>query len=121
LLPGSPDDAWTRLGPALRAQGHTAYRTYWSTVTRLTVTASPQGIAANTVSVGVELTLANGTTIREIHQLGLISGNATVLIDSDTVSSSETSAPPPPPAPAQTEDRRGKGKDGKGDKKGKDG
>jgi hypothetical protein len=102
LLPGDPGTAWTRLGPALQAQGVTAYRAYWSTVSPLTVTAPPQVTGIDTVSIGLQLVLADGTTDQEWHQVGLLTTGSTPLINSDTVVSSATttSAPPPPAPPA---------------------
>lgn len=131
LLPSRPDDAWTRLGPALQAQGYTAYRTYWSTITSLSITTPPQA-TSSTVSIGITLTLANGTTISETHHLGLIPANPTPLINTDTVISSETSTPPPPTTQDKKdqdqaekkdrEDRKGEeDKRGETEKKGEDG
>jgi hypothetical protein len=113
LLPGHPDSAWSRLGPVPQAQGLTAYRAYWSGITRLTITAPPQVAGVGSVTVGLELALANGTTIRETHQIG-VSG-AIPLITSDTVLDSSTSTPAPPPvpatAPAKTQERDNTGPD----------
>jgi serine/threonine protein kinase len=100
LLPGHPDNAWARLGPVLQARGLPAYRAYWSGITRLTVTAPPRVTGADSVTVGLELTLPNGTTIRETHQVGI---NAVPLITSDTVLDSSTTTPAPPPVPAAQE------------------
>jgi hypothetical protein len=94
------------------------FRTSALRVTRLTVTTPPQATAADNVSVGLEIILSNDTILRETHQLGLISGNDTPLINTDTVASSVTNTPPPPPAPPTTQDQKGKGED---NKKGKDG
>ncbi|WP_279630567.1 serine/threonine-protein kinase [Amycolatopsis thermalba] len=103
LLPARPDNAWARLGPRMQAQGQDAYRTFWSRITRLTITTPPAVVAANTVSVGIAYTVEDGRTITETHRLELIRSTPFPLIDADAVLSSETSTPPPPPStPAPT-------------------
>ncbi|HJQ47615.1 MAG TPA: serine/threonine-protein kinase [Amycolatopsis sp.] len=97
LLPGQSPSAWTRLGPGLQSQGQDSYQAYWSTVAHLTVTSSPQMTAANTVTVGIALTLKDGSSVTETHRLTLISSSPSPLINSDTVVTSQTSAAPPPP------------------------
>ncbi|HVW42027.1 MAG TPA: serine/threonine-protein kinase [Amycolatopsis sp.] len=100
LLPAQSASAWTRLGPALQSRDEAAYTGYWSTVSRLTVTSAPQVTGTNTVSIGIALTLTDGSTVTETHRLTLIPSAPSPLINGDTVVTSETSAaPPPPPAP----------------------
>ncbi|MEU0508521.1 protein kinase [Amycolatopsis sp. NPDC006125] len=102
LLPARPDNAWTRLGPKMQAQGQDAYRARWAGITALTVTAPPAVVADNTVSVTIAYTFEDGRVVTETHQLGLIPAAPAPLIDSDAVLSSETSTPPPPPPPSPT-------------------
>ena len=103
LLPAQPASAWTRLGPALQTQDQAAYRTYWSTVASVAVTSAPQVTGTNTVSVGIALTLTDGSSVTETHQLTLIPAAPSPLINADTVVTSQTSAaPPPPPSPVMT-------------------
>jgi len=115
LLPHQPDTAWARLGPALRAEGLAAYRTYWSAVTALTVSTRPAIAGPDQVSVGVEIKLSNGVTLIETHRLGLIAGDgSTPLINSDTVVGSQSSERPSPssehhPDPKKKPDKKGHG------------
>ncbi|MEU0467157.1 protein kinase [Amycolatopsis sp. NPDC006131] len=102
LLPARPDNAWTRLGPKMQAQGQDAYRARWAGITALTVTTPPAVVADNTVSVTIAYTFEDGRVVTETHQLGLIPAAPAPLIDSDAVLSSETSTPPPPPPPSPT-------------------
>ncbi|WP_123683108.1 serine/threonine-protein kinase [Amycolatopsis thermoflava] len=97
LLPARPDNAWTRLGPKMQAQGQDAYRARWAGITALTVTTPPAVVADNTVSVTIAYTFEDGRVVTETHQLGLIPAAPAPLIDSDAVLTSETSTPPPPP------------------------
>jgi hypothetical protein len=120
LLPAHPDQAWQRLGPALQVPGPSPYRSYWSTVTGLTVTSPPDVTGPDTVTIALRLTLGNRTVVTETHQLGLIPGAPTPLINSDTVLNSQTATPaPPPPAPATTQAQEQKGSGGT-DRKGED-
>ncbi len=102
LLPARPDNAWTRLGPKMQAQGQDAYRARWAGITALTVTTPPAVVADNKVSVTIAYTFEDGRVVTETHQLGLIPAAPAPLIDSDAVLSSETSTPPPPPPPSPT-------------------
>ncbi|MDQ0376012.1 serine/threonine-protein kinase [Amycolatopsis thermophila] len=123
LLPDRPDNAWTHLGPRMQAQGQDAYRAYWSGITALTVTAAPEVVADNTVTVTIAYTLADGRVVTEPHRLGLIHAAPAPLIDSDTVLSSTTSTPPPPPpspTPSPTVADQKPGGDDKGGQDGKD-
>jgi Protein kinase domain len=122
LLPADTATAWTRLGPALQAQGMTAYRTYWSTVTRLTVTTPPEVAGTDTVSIGLQLVLTDGTTMGESHLLGLLAtDDGTLLINSDTVLNSTTSSPPAPQTPPPSAAASAPGHDQPGKKGGKPG
>ncbi|GAB2745050.1 hypothetical protein GCM10027174_18580 [Salinifilum aidingensis] len=130
LLPEHPGNAWTRLGPRMRAQGQQQYRSTWNRVSSLAVTSPPRASDEKTVHVGIELAYPNGVTVRERHQLGVITADGSPLIDSDTVLRAETSTPPPPPPPpapveeepSQGGDERkkgeGEGEKGHGGKKG---
>ncbi|WP_434439295.1 serine/threonine-protein kinase [Lentzea sp. E54] len=119
LLPDRADEAWLRLGPALRTQGQTAYRDRWSAFTDVVVTTPPVVTSATAVTVGVRLTLADGTVVQETRVLDLVLDDGTVLINADSVVGSATSAPPPPP-PVPDRENKGEEKKGSG-KKDKDG
>jgi hypothetical protein len=97
LLPARPEEAWTRLTAARQNQGADAYRNYWAGVTRLAVTTPPHA-DGSTVAVGLDLTLADGTTIREAHRIALDG----LLLGVDTVVTSERTAPAATPAPPVT-------------------
>ncbi|GAA3669584.1 hypothetical protein GCM10022267_65370 [Lentzea roselyniae] len=120
LLPDRADEAWLRLGPALRTQGQTAYRNRWSAVTDVVVTASPVVTSATAVTVGLRLTLADGTVVQETRVLDLVLDNGTALINADSIVHSATSTPPPPPPAPDHKGRGEENKKGNG-KKGKDG
>ncbi|TDD92723.1 serine/threonine protein kinase [Saccharopolyspora karakumensis] len=119
LLPQHPGNAWTRLGPQLRAQGHQTYDATWAQVTDVAVFSPPVATGNNTVHVGIELTQPDGTRIKEFHQLGLVADDSAPLINTDTVLHAETITPPPPPAPTPTRTKEQEGK-GEEDKKGED-
>ncbi|TKG69715.1 protein kinase domain-containing protein [Prauserella endophytica] len=95
-LPGGTDQAWERLGPGLRAQGRDAFDAYWSGVTAVIVVSAPKVTAADSVHVGIELTLPDGSTVTEFHQFGVVDRHGTAVLDSDTVLHTATSAPAPP-------------------------
>nr|WP_243869548.1 serine/threonine-protein kinase [Amycolatopsis granulosa] len=122
LLPDRPEAAWTHLGPHLQAQGLDSYRAYWAGVTGVTVTTAPAVVAADTVTVTIARTLADGRVVTEPHRLGLVPASPAPLIDSDTALSSTTSTPPSPtPTVANTkpggDHNGGTGGDGNGDGK----
>ncbi|MBQ0922639.1 serine/threonine-protein kinase [Saccharopolyspora endophytica] len=126
LLPQHPDNAWTRLGPALQTRGQQNYENAWSQISDVVVFSAPATTGNDTVHVGIELTKPDGTRIKEFHQLGLLVEDGAPLINTDTVLHSETVTPPPPPpppAPTKTKEQEGKGeeeKKGEEDKKGED-
>lgn len=141
LLPEHTDNAWARLGPAMQTRGRARYEEFWRTVTDVTTIAPPRTIGGKTVRVGIELTLPDGTRVREFHRLGMLVDDGTPLINSDALLRTERIPPPPPPAPRaepvpdknakedegsrggegseKHEDKKGKGKDGKGEERGK--
>lgn len=116
LLPEKPEQAWDRLGPALRAQDEQRYRNRWGSVTGVSVISPPRATGADTVHVGVELVLPNGSTVREFHHFGLLPAAPRPLLNSDTVLHAETIAPLPPPT--RLEDKQGKEEDKKKDESG---
>ncbi len=99
LLPEHPDNAWRRLGPGMKAQGHARYADFWATVAELTVLSPPRVTGTNTVRVGIQLTMRDGSKVREIHRIGMTDADGTPVIDTDTVLRTEHIAPPPPPPP----------------------
>ncbi|MHA6798308.1 serine/threonine-protein kinase [Bounagaea algeriensis] len=114
LLPGHPGNAWSRLGPRMRAQGQQQYHNTWRQVSDLTVTAppragsEPRADSEKTVRVSIELTHPDGATVRERHTLGMTTRNGVPLINSDTVLHADTSTPPPPPPPEPAEEEASK-------------
>ncbi|MEV4646751.1 serine/threonine-protein kinase [Saccharopolyspora sp. NPDC049357] len=111
LLPEHPANAWTRLGTGLQAQGRAGYEGFWSSVADVRVVEPPKTSAPNTVLVGVELHMTDGSRITERHQLGL-RGSQQPLIVSDAVLNSTTSTPPPPPPPPPARTERPQPPDG---------
>jgi hypothetical protein len=89
LLPERLDEAWTRLSPAMQAQGREHYEKAWKDVKDLVITNAPQAINADTVTIGVEYIVESRGRLRETRQLRLITDGAKVLIDSDQVLTSE--------------------------------
>ena len=90
LLPDHPDQAWTRLGPALQSQGQDAYDSFWHGVKNLRVVTPPQA-RGNTVTVTIAYRTGGHDRIQETHQLGMIDSNGTPLINSDQLVSSQSS------------------------------
>ena len=90
LLPDHPDQAWTRLGPALQSQGQDAYDSFWHGVKNLRVVTPPQA-HGNTVTVTIAYRTGGHDRIQETHQLGMIDSNGTPLINSDQVVPSQSS------------------------------
>jgi serine/threonine protein kinase len=137
LLPEHTGNAWNHLGPELQAEGRDKYNGAWEPVRRVSIYSKPTTTGRSTVRVGVELVLRDGTKVRELHELGMLTSSGTPRINAVGVLSSETTAPPAPAAPPQQQenqedqkdDEKGKGKnDRKGDedkkgeeKKGEDG
>ncbi|GAA2333572.1 hypothetical protein GCM10009854_06250 [Saccharopolyspora halophila] len=97
LLPEHTGNAWTHLGPEMQAVGRERYNSAWRPVTEVSVFAAPTTVGRNTVQVGIEKTLTDGTRVRELHKLGILVSRGTPLINTDGVLNSETIAPPPPP------------------------
>ncbi|SMC94721.1 serine/threonine-protein kinase, partial [Lentzea albidocapillata] len=115
LLPDRTDEAWTRLSPAMQAQGREQYEKAWKDVKDLVVTAAPQATDTDTVTIGVEYTAESRGRLRETRQLHLMIDGSRVLIDSDQVLTSER-------INGKNENRDKKDDDGeKDDKKGKGG
>ena len=128
LLPQHPKIAWTKLGPGMRSQGQSGYEGSWKSVRSVSVVEPPRA-TGNTVHVGIELHRRDGSTSREVHDLGMLANPRNPLINSDALVRSETTAAPPPPVVVQPSpgkhDKGGdKGDDkhdkGDGDKHGKD-
>lgn len=107
LLPGRHQDAWNRLGPDLRTQDRRRYRDYWDSVAGVTVISRPRSTAPDTVHVGVEIRLPDGTKIREFRQFGMLAADRRPLINTDTLLHTERITPPPPPD--EQDERKGDG------------
>jgi hypothetical protein len=97
LLPGHPSVAWAHLAPQMRGGGLGPYRAHWSTVKALSIVSPPQVVGRNTVSVNVQLTQADGSSVHETHHLGLIRQQSAVLINVDQLIGHTASSPPAPP------------------------
>lgn len=126
LLPEEPERAWSLLGPHLRAEGKDRYLAFWDDVAKVEVISRPRATGARTVHVGVELTLDDGTRVREFHQFGVLVRGDRLLLDADTVLHTErVTTPPQPPADEKKDEDKGEGKgedksEGKGEDKGED-
>ena len=119
LLPQHPGNAWNHLGPQLQSMGREQFNSTWEPVRRVSVYSAPTSTGRNTVQVGVERVLDDGTRIRETHKLGMIINRGTPRINTDGILSSETIAPPPPPPAAPQQDDENK--PGKSDEHGNSG
>jgi eukaryotic-like serine/threonine-protein kinase len=91
LLPDHPDQAWTRLGPALQSQGQGAYDSFWHGVKDLQVVTPPRA-DGNSVTVTVAYRTAGHDRVQETHQLGMILSSGAPLINADQLVSSQTSS-----------------------------
>ncbi|MEV5301182.1 hypothetical protein [Amycolatopsis methanolica] len=123
LLPDRPDSAWTRLSPTLQAQDQNVYRAYWPGISTLAITGPPTAAGERTVTVSIALATTDGRVITETHRLGLVPAQPSPLIDSDVVTTSQTSVPPPTSTQPQKDDKRDEGggnddRQGEEDKKG---
>ncbi|GAA5102666.1 serine/threonine-protein kinase [Haloechinothrix salitolerans] len=83
LLPDQAEEAWERLGPALRAQGKQNYLDRWSEVDDVDIVDDPRATGSDTVRVGIELELGDGTVRDEVHSLTLITSPERLLINDD--------------------------------------
>jgi hypothetical protein len=88
LLPQETDQAWTRLGPGLQAQGKQQYERFWRGVKDLEVIAQPSA-TGDSVRVSLEFNLANRERLQEVHQLGMLVRGGSPLINSDQVLASQ--------------------------------
>lgn len=109
LLPENPDNAWTRLGASLQAQGPGNYKQYWNSVDTVEISDPPRA-TGNNVHIGVELRMVNGDTIRAFHRLRMGQNARVPLIAADTIVRSETTAPPPAPVVIEPPDPEDEGK-----------
>lgn len=89
LLPDRVDEAWSRLGPSMRAMGREQYEKTWKDVKDLTISTAPRTVGPNTVTIGLEYTAESRGRLRETHELVLIARDGVLLIDADRVLSSE--------------------------------
>lgn len=94
LLPEHPANAWRRLGPGMRAQGHARYVNSWDNVSDVRVLSQPRATARNTVRIRIQRTVRDGARIREVHRIGLIESGGTPLINADTVLRAQRIPPP---------------------------
>lgn len=118
LLPDQPEQAWTRLGPDLRAKGEDAYVSSWDGIAEARVISQPRATGDSTVHIGVELIERDGTKVREFHQFGVLADGESLLLNSDDLLHSERITPPPPPEDDKDDDKDDdKGKDDKDDDK----
>ncbi len=115
LLPDSRDAAWERLGPELRAEGRETFDDRWSKVRKLEVLSEPRMTGDDSVHVGLRMRMRDDSTVTEFHQHELVRLDGTVLLRTDTVLHSETTAPP-----KDDKDGDDKDEDDKKDKKAKD-
>lgn len=105
-LPDEAEQAWELLGPALQSQGKQNYLDRWSDVSTVEIRSDPRATGDDTVAVGIELVLSDGTTITQSHELTLISSNTTLLINGDKMIQAETVVPTssePEHTPEETE------------------
>ena len=93
LLPDQAGQAWQRLGPALREQGKQNYLDRWSKVNDLDTIAEPRATSSDTVRVGIELELGDGTVRNEVHSLTLITSSERLLINDDKLLRKHETAP----------------------------
>ncbi|WP_431879645.1 serine/threonine-protein kinase [Amycolatopsis sacchari] len=94
LLPARAGEAWGRLTAQRRGEGQDGCRQYWAQVASLTVVSPPRA-DGEAVTVGLELLLADGTRVHEVHRVELQG----LLLGADTLVTSERTAPAPPPPP----------------------
>jgi eukaryotic-like serine/threonine-protein kinase len=89
LMPGNPDEGWTRLTPKFQqspAGGPDGYRSYWSGISSVSATGvSGQG---STVQVTVTYDFTSGRHTREVHRYQLVNEDGRWLIDSVAILSS---------------------------------
>ncbi|WP_407642656.1 serine/threonine-protein kinase [Actinokineospora alba] len=114
LLPEHTDQAWTRLGPTLRAAGQEQYEKAWKDVKDLTIFSAPRATGADTVTVGLEYTQESRGRLREVHRLVLIVRDGVLLIDADHVQSSERVKEGGPKSEKKKEDKEDKEDDDDG-------
>jgi len=122
VLPEQPERAWSRLGPRLRAEGKDKYLAFWDDVATVKVISRPRATGARTVHVGVELTLDDGTKVREFHQFGLLVRGDRLMLDADAVLHTERITPSPPAEEKKDEDKDQDKEESKGgdDRKGEE-
>ncbi|MDV6012210.1 serine/threonine-protein kinase [Haloechinothrix sp. LS1_15] len=95
LLPDQAEQAWDRLGPALREQGRQSYLDRWSAVSAVTVTSGPDATGEDRVRVEIELSMPDGSVITELHELTLIATDDELLINGDDILRRDTVGPEP--------------------------
>jgi len=88
LLPEDTDEAWTRLGPALQAQGEDRFEDFWKDVEDLRVIEAPT-VTGDRVRVGIEYTAEKRGRFREFHALGVLIQDGAPLINSDELLSAQ--------------------------------
>jgi hypothetical protein len=89
LLPDKTEQAWTRLGPSLQAQGRDSYDTFWHGIKDVHILTAPRA-SGTTVTVTLEFKTKNRGRIQETHRLGLLMRSGTALINTDHLISSQT-------------------------------
>lgn len=112
LLPDRAEQAWQRLGPALQEQGRQNYLDRWSKVDGVDTVAGPRATGSDTVRIGIELELGDGTVRTEVHSLTLTTSPERLLINDDRLLREDETGPIAPgpetvtkaPAPTTTTD-----------------
>lgn len=89
LLPHNTDEAWSRLGPGLQAQGRDSYNAFWHDIKDVQITTAPQA-SGDTVTVTLRFTTADRGRIQETHRLGMLMRDGRPLINTDQLVSSQT-------------------------------
>jgi hypothetical protein len=93
LLPGHPDQAWTRLGPSLQAKGIDGYQDFWHQVRSLQAAVSKVDAAAMTVRVFLVYRRDDRRPQGEVRELVLVRSGDALLIDGDTRIGATPAAP----------------------------
>lgn len=108
-----------RLGPELRAEGRDTFDDRWREVRKLEVLSEPRMTGDESVHVGLRMRMRDGSTVTEFHQHELVRLDGAVLLRTDTVLHSETTAPPKDDKDKK-KDKDEKEKEGRGEQDKKD-
>ena len=84
LVPKHLDQAWSKLGPSLQAQGKDSYERFWKRIEKVDITFGPHFTGGDKVIVGLRFTMQNGSSSTERHLLGMaVNTNGEPLINTD--------------------------------------